>query len=74
MLRKEDFVEIQALAKAGVYQRDIAAQLGVHPKTISRALARGSAAAGKRARGLVKLGPFVERLAYSVDPKTPPTA
>lgn len=28
MLKKEDFVEIQALAKAGVYQRDIAAQTG----------------------------------------------
>lgn len=62
MLRKEDFVEIQALAKAGVYQRDIAAQLGVHPKTVSRALARGSAPAGKRARGLVKLCPYLERV------------
>ena len=62
MLRKEDFVEIQALAKAGVLQRDIAAQLGVHPKTVSRALARGSAPAGKRARGLVNLGPYLERV------------
>src|SRR5437867_3815638 len=62
MLRKEDLVEIQALAKAGVYQRDIAAQLGVHPKTVSRALALGSAPAGKRARGFVKLGRFVERV------------
>ena len=34
VLRKEDFVEIQALAKAGAYPRDIAAQVGVHPKTL----------------------------------------
>ena len=42
---KEDFVMIQALAKRGVYQRDIAEQLGVHPKTVSRALAQGAPAA-----------------------------
>jgi IS30 family transposase len=34
---------IQALVKRGVYLCDIARQLGVHPKTVSRALARGSA-------------------------------
>lgn len=59
MLRKEDFVEIQALAKAGVYQKDIAAQVGVHPKTVSRALARGSAPQGRRARGFLKLAPYL---------------
>jgi transposase len=41
MLRKEDFMVIQALAKRGVYLNDIAAELGVHPKTVSRALKRG---------------------------------
>ncbi|MFN8177678.1 MAG: helix-turn-helix domain-containing protein [bacterium] len=53
MLSKEDFVEIQALARRGVYQRDIAERLGVHPKTVSRALKRGGAPEGRRrpARG-----------------------
>jgi IS30 family transposase len=43
MLGKEDFMVIQALVKRGVYVCDIARQLGVHPKTVSRPLARGSA-------------------------------
>ena len=43
MLRKEDFAVIQALKKHDVYMKDIAAELGVHPKTVSRALRRGSA-------------------------------
>ena len=34
---------IQALVQRGVYVCDIARQLGVHPKTVSRALARGAA-------------------------------
>ena len=33
---------IQALVRRGVYVCDIARQVGVHPKTVSRALARGS--------------------------------
>jgi IS30 family transposase len=32
---------IQALVRRGVYVCDIAPQLGVHPKTVSRALAPG---------------------------------
>ena len=36
---------IQALVRRGVYVCDIARQLGVHPKTVSGALARGSALA-----------------------------
>ena len=43
MLRKEDWMVIKALAEHGVYQTDIAAQLGVHPKTVSRALKREGA-------------------------------
>jgi hypothetical protein len=31
MLRKEDLAVIKALKQCGVYQKDIAAQLGVHP-------------------------------------------
>ena len=48
MLSKEDYLMIQAKARAGVYQKDIALELGVHPKTVSRALKRGGAPAGKR--------------------------
>lgn len=33
MLVKEDFMVIQALAKRGVYQRDIAETVGVHSRT-----------------------------------------
>ena len=43
MLAKEDFMVIQALTKRGVYQRDIAETLGVHPKTVQRALKRSGA-------------------------------
>ena len=38
MLRKEDFAVIKSLNQRGVYIKDIAAELGVHPKTVSRAL------------------------------------
>ncbi len=50
MLRKGDFAVIKALHEQGVYQKDIAEQLGVHPKTVSRALKRDSAPPGKRAK------------------------
>jgi transposase len=60
MLRKEDFVMIQARVRSGVYQKDIAAELGVHPKTVSRALKRGAAPTIGRRRGWKKLGPYAE--------------
>ena len=41
MLAPEDFMAIQALVKRGVYLCDIAEQLGVHPRTVRRALQRG---------------------------------
>jgi hypothetical protein len=43
MLGLEDFMTIQALVKRGVYLCDIAEQLGVHRKTVSRAVQRGGA-------------------------------
>jgi transposase len=43
MLKKEDFAVMNALGEHGVYQKDIAEKLGVHPKTVSRALKRGGA-------------------------------
>jgi len=58
MLTQEDFRVIQALAKRGVYQNDIAAELGVHPKTVSRALKRGAAPKMQRAPRPSKLDPF----------------
>src|SRR5690606_40281183 len=45
MLRKEDFMVIHALAQRGLYVCDIATQVGVHPRTVRRALARGGAPA-----------------------------
>jgi transposase len=56
---------IKALNKRGVYQRDIAEQLGVHPKTISRALKRDSAPTSTRQQRICKLDPYkptVDRL------------
>jgi transposase len=58
MLRKEDFMVIQALAKRGVYLNDIAAELGVHPKTVSRALKRGGPPARPPKPRHSKLDPF----------------
>jgi transposase len=43
MIRKEDFAVIQTLHRRGVYQKDIAEELQVHPKTVSRALQRQGA-------------------------------
>ena len=58
---KEDFVMIQALVKRGVYQEDIAARLGVHPKTVRRALARDGAPSGPPKRGSL-LDPYKARI------------
>src|SRR5262245_20448301 len=65
MLRKEDFMVIQALTKRGVYLNDIAAELGVHPKTVSRALKRGgppSPPSKPRTSKLDLFKPLVDRL------------
>jgi IS30 family transposase len=43
MLKKEDYRMIEGLKKRGVYLKDIAEELGVHPKTVKRALKRGGA-------------------------------
>ncbi len=48
MLKKEDWMEIKAQLDRGVYLKDIALELGVHPKTISRAVKRAGAPSGKR--------------------------
>ena len=58
MLGKEDFMVIQALVKRGVYVCDIARQLGVHSKTVSRALTRGSAPTPVRMARKSRLDPY----------------
>jgi len=50
MLKKGDWMYIKAQNARGVYQKDIAASLGVHPKTVRRALKRGGAPEGKPRR------------------------
>jgi transposase len=62
MLKKEDFAVMKALKKRGVYHKDIAAELGVHPKTVSRALKGGGPGSGKRKRRGSKLDPYKEKV------------
>jgi transposase len=62
MLSKEDYIVIKALKERGVYQKDIAEQLGVHPKTISRALKQGSAPNKQRKKRVGKLDPYKEKV------------
>lgn len=62
MLRPEDYHMIKALHRRGVYQKDIAKELGVHPKTVSRALKRGSAPKPQRKRRGSKLDPYKEKV------------
>jgi transposase len=49
---------IQALVKRGVYLCDIAEQLGVHPRTVRRALQRGGPPAPRRGRRGSLLDPY----------------
>src|SRR4030095_195022 len=49
---------IQARVKRGVYLCDIAEQLGVHPKTVSRAVKRGGPPAPRRGRRGSLLDPY----------------
>jgi transposase len=43
MLSKEAYMVIKSLNQNGVYLKDIAAEIGVHPRTVRRALQRGGA-------------------------------
>src|SRR5215470_18793317 len=58
MLGLEDLMTIQALVKRGVYRCDIAEQLGVHPKTVSRTVQRGGPPAPRRGRRGSLLDPY----------------
>lgn len=61
MISKEDYMKIKAQYERGVYQKDIARKLGVHPRTVARALERGGPPAGKRPQARKsKLDPYKE--------------
>jgi len=66
MLNKEDWMYINTERDKGVYIKDIAAELGVHPKTVSRALKRGGPPSRKRPGGrkskLDPYKPMIDRL------------
>lgn len=62
MLKKEDFAVIKALVEQGVYQKDVAEKLRVHPKTVSRALKRGSAPGKVRKVKASKLEPYKPKI------------
>jgi transposase len=62
MLNKEDFAVIKALHQHGAYKKDIAAELGVHPRTVSRALKRGHAPVRKRKKRGSKLDPYKPKI------------
>jgi transposase len=62
MLKKEDFAVIKALKRQGAYITDIAAELGVHPKTVRRALKRGSAPKPERKHQGSKLEPYKPKI------------
>ena len=51
MLKREDYLMIQHKHDDGVYIKDIAEELGVHPRTVSRALKQGGCAARETAAG-----------------------
>jgi hypothetical protein len=65
MLEPEDFMVIQALVQRGAYLCDIAQQLGVHPRTVRRALQRGGPPrprGGRRGSRLDPYRPVVDQL------------
>ncbi len=62
MIKKEDFAVIKALTNKGAFIKDIAAELGVHPKTVSRALKRGSAPKPEKKSKDSKLLPYQAKI------------
>lgn len=56
MIRKEDFMVMKALYQRGVYLKDIADELGVHPRTVRRALKRNSAPERERKKTRQPIG------------------
>jgi transposase len=58
MIKREDYMTIQVMKDQGMYQKDIAQALDMHPKTVSRALARGGPPDGVRPKRGSKLDPY----------------
>lgn len=58
MISKEDFAVMKSLEQRGIYLKDIAAELGVHPRTVKRALERGSAPVRERKKRSSKLDDY----------------
>jgi transposase len=58
VIRKEAFAVMKALEERGVYQKDIAAELGVHPRTVRRAMKRGGASEVERRKRGRKLDAY----------------
>jgi len=62
MLTREDYLMISERQREGVYIKDIAAELGVHPRTVRRALKRGSEPPRRPSRRPSKLDPYKARV------------
>jgi transposase len=62
MIKKEDFAVIKALEQRGVYLKDIAEQLGIHPKTVRRALKRNGAPKAERKKRGSKLDAYKSQI------------
>jgi len=63
MLTQEDYWMIQDKVNKGVYQKDIAEELGVSARTVRRAVARGGAPSPRRRRERhAKLAPYTEQI------------
>lgn len=62
MLRKEDIAVIKSLSRRGVYLKDIAAELGVHPKTVSRVLKNQGTPEVERKRFESRLEPYQPKI------------
>lgn len=58
MLKREDFFMIIEMKEKGMHVTDIADTLGVHPRMVRRALARGGAPRGRKRNRVGKLEPF----------------
>ena len=63
MLTQEDYWMIKELHERGLYRKDIADRLGVHPKTVTRALKKGDAPSRRRRRQkYLKLKPYLGKV------------
>jgi transposase len=62
MLRKEDYRMIKILQDRGMYLKDIAAELEVNPKTVSRVLKRAERRVAERKKQAGKLEPYKARI------------